>query len=438
MNLGVLFGDAYLIVIELSVAIILSFLFNVIANRTNIPSVLMLILAGIVIKYALSSDIDVGEQLLETPILEIVGIIGLIMIVLEAALDLELTWEKWPILWKSFSIALIGLVGSTFVCAYILLYFYPDMGLLKALLYATPLSILSSAIIIPSVGNLVQQKKEFHIYESTFSDILGIMQFYFIEGLMAPEATGGGAALSFLGNFALTLLISLLASYLLIFLFQNLTAHVKLFLLIAILLLLYSVGKKLHLSSLIIILVFGLIMSNHHIFFRGRLRKWLKTETLKQIIVEFHVLTIETAFVVRTFFFIIFGITISLTQLADTRVWLISAAILVSIYGLRWILLRLFYQRDISPQLYIVPRGLVTVLLFYSIPSEMQYEAFNPGILLFIIIATNIVMTISLIVDRRGRSVKQLPVPDDKLVIPAEKIYQGFQSKLLKEKYGQK
>ena len=42
-----------------------------------------------------------------------------------------------------------------------------------------------------------------------------------------------------------------------IYVFQNITGNVKLFLLIATLLLLYAVGKMFHLSSLLIILVFG-------------------------------------------------------------------------------------------------------------------------------------------------------------------------------------
>ena len=80
-------------------------------------------------------------------------------------------------------IALLGLLASTAFCAAIIYYLVEGMSWMSAIVYATPLSILSSAIIIPSVGNLTQEKKEFHVYESTFSDILGIMQFYFLQGI---------------------------------------------------------------------------------------------------------------------------------------------------------------------------------------------------------------------------------------------------------------
>lgn len=425
------------LIIALSVVIILSFLFNAISERTSVPSVLMLILTGILIKVGMDS-FAIGEGADFFPILKVIGIVGLIMIVLEAALELELTQEKLPMILKSLVIALLGLIGSAFICAWILQYFIGGISFLQALLYATPLSILSSAIIIPSVGNLTPIKKEFHIYESTLSDILGIMMFYFIEGLLVTENSGGTAVTDFLINFGLTILISFVASYVLIFMFQNITAHVKLFLLISILLFLYAVGKMRHLSSLIIIFVFGLIMSNYHLFFRGFLKKWLNTDILKSINEDLHILTIETAFVVRTFFFVIFGMTISLSELADATVWQISAAILLSIYVLRLILFKAFERKDITPQLYIAPRGLITVLLFFSIPDNLQIANFNQGILLFIIIATNIIMTISLIIDKRRRANAVKPLTDADLVIPADKIYKGFNAPILKDKYDKK
>ena len=49
------------------------------------------------------------------------------------------------------------------------------------------------------------------------------------------------------------------------------------------------------------------------------------------------------------------------------------------------------------PQLFIAPRGLITVLLFYAIPKEAQVATFESGILLFVIIATSLVMTWAMI-----------------------------------------
>ncbi|MBB4080691.1 NhaP-type Na+/H+ or K+/H+ antiporter [Lewinella aquimaris] len=401
--------DPYLLIIQASVIIILSFFFGEVSKRTNVPSVLMLIVLGIIIKIGLDA-IGYGN-LNFFPILEILGIIGLIMIVLEAALELKLERDKFLAIGKALTVALLGLIASTWVAAIILEYFIDGMSTQSAWLYATPLSILSSAIIIPSVTGLKGHKKEFHIYESTFSDILGIMLFYFLtsqlpitpaagETLDVVEHTGTGG-LAYLGNVLITIVVSLFASYAIVLVFQNIKSHVKLFLLIAVLLLLYAIGKKLHLSSLIIVLIFGLLIANMRLFFQGPLRKWLNYKKALHIYEGLHVVTIETAFVVRTFFFVIFGVTISLASLLSVDVAIVSLLIILSIYLIRFIILRIFVGTDILPQLFVAPRGLITVLLFYAIPTEANIPNFEPGILLFIIIGTSLIMTLAMVADKK-------------------------------------
>ena len=319
--------SSYNLIIEACLILILSFWFNHLAKKTNIPAVLMLIGLGIVLQYVMRNFVSDLPDLF--PALELLGIVGLIMIVLEAALELELRRDKvWPIL-KAMAVAALGLAGSAWAAAWILYSFVPGMDMAQAWLYATPLSILSSAIIIPSVSGLSDPKREFHVYESTFSDIMGIVLFYFLEGRLNPAEAAGPAA--FAGSLILTLLVALIASYLLIFVFQQIRSQAKQFLLLAVLLLLYALGKKLHLSSLIIILVFGLVIANMRLFFFGPLRKFLKEDRARQIYHELHIITLESAFVVRTFFFVVFGITIVLSSLLSWPVLGISLLILASV-----------------------------------------------------------------------------------------------------------
>ncbi len=389
------------LIIGASVIVILSFWFNGISKKTSIPSVLMLIVLGIILQYAYrfftGGEVDFAG-ILATP-LAVLGTVGLIMIVLEAALELELKREKLIPILKSMAIALIGLVASAWVAALILYQFIPDMSMQSAWLYATPLSILSSAIIIPSVSGLKEEKKEFHIYESTFSDIMGIMMFYFLAGQINPAESGGVA--SFAGNFILTLIIAIIASYAILLIFQQIKSQAKLFLLIAVLLLLYAVGKAFHLSALIIILIFGLVIANVKLFFPGKMKIFLEEKKMAQIYHELHIITLETAFVVRTFFFVIFGLTIIISSLFNWNVALVSILIIVSIYIIRFATLRLFIGKDILPQLFIAPRGLITVLLFYAIPKEVEVATFESGILLFVIIGTSLIMTFAMIRDKR-------------------------------------
>ena len=83
---------AYHLIIIFSITIIISYFFNLYAKKSGIPAVLLLIGLGIVINYALRISGFSKPDLL--PILSVLGVVGLILIVLEAALDLELVKEK--------------------------------------------------------------------------------------------------------------------------------------------------------------------------------------------------------------------------------------------------------------------------------------------------------------------------------------------------------
>ena len=362
--------STYNAIIAASSILILSFFFGEIAKKTNVPSVLMLIVLGLLIQFGVKESNILGEgknlEQLLLPVLKLLGTVGVIMIVLEAALELKLEKDKYWSIAKALAIALVCLLSSTYVAALILHYTVDGMTMQLAMLYATPLSILSSAIIIPSVTSLEFTKKEFHIYESTFSDILGIMLFYYLLGDMEPDHAGG--LLQFSATTILTLVLAFVASYLIIFIFQHIKSHTKLFLLIAVLLLLYAIAKKFHLSSLIIILVFGLVIANMGLFFRGKLGKYLVVEKANQIYEGLHVITLETAFVVRTFFFVIFGITITLSSMLSFNVALISLAIIASIYIIRWVILTIFFGKDTMPQVIYWTSWIdnYSIILFYT------------------------------------------------------------------------
>lgn len=259
--------SSYHYIIIFSVTIIISYFFNIYAKKSGVPAVLMLIGLGVFINYGLRIFGFERPNLL--PVLEILGVVGLILILLEAALDLRLLKEKIGLIIKSFLVALIGLAGTAYLAS-IALSFLMGVSVLNALLYTIPLSILSSAIILPSIGDLDENKREFMVYESTFSDIVGIIGFYSVLSMIGSDSSESIYGEVF-ANLALSVIFSIIISYILIYVFQNITGNVKLFLLIAVLLLLYAVGKIFHLSSLLIILVFGIILNNYKLFFRGRL-----------------------------------------------------------------------------------------------------------------------------------------------------------------------
>ena len=322
----------YIITIICS-AVILSYIFRIIAQKTNIPSVLFLIITGMIGAGALSAT---GKELpYSSEILEVLGLMGLVIIVLEGALDLKISRSKMPLIIKAFFTALLILIASTFVIGAVLHVVLNEPWFVSCV-YAIPLSVISSAIVIASLNALPENKREFAIYEATFSDIIGIM---FFEYFLMDVAPGESYALAVSINFISTLVISIVIALLLLYLFQYLEgkSNVKFFLFISILTLLFSIGKLLHISSLLLIFIFGIILRNYSIIEKFKLSRFFKKEVIFNIQEDFHFIILETAFLIGTFFFLMFGANIDVSDWMNIKVIIIGSIITAMIYLVRFV-----------------------------------------------------------------------------------------------------
>lgn len=388
---------SYGLLIFIALVIIISYLFNIVSKKLRIPSVLLLIFSGIIFNEAITSRNLPAADFDIMPLLQILGVLGLIMIVLEAALDLKLEKSKKSLITRSFSIATLLLIFTSLVTAFIInMSFEIEGGFGVSLLYAIPLSIMSSAIIIPSVEHLEEHKREFMVYESTFSDIMGIIFFYFMIDLLSSEHSATSVVFSSALNIVLTIVIAVVVTYGIVYAFHKVLSHINYFLVFALLILFYAVGKQFHLSSLIIILVFGLIVNNKDIFFVGKFKNVIDRATHINIVKNLKVFTEQTAFLVRTFFFFFFGMTITTSSLLNLEMYQITGLLLLTLYIIRFINLNVFLKYKVMPKLFIAPRGLITVLLFFSIPKDLLRETFEKDIVFLLIIATNLIMMAAL------------------------------------------
>ena len=121
-----------------------------------------------------------------------------------------------------------------------------------------------------------------------------------------------------------------------------------------------------------------------------------KTDDIKKSdLHEFHLLTAESTFLVRTFFFLFFGFSIPLESFVEFEPYIIGATVLLIMYGVRYFYLALVLNDEESkPLLYFSPRGLITILLFLSI-SDYDIQKSNivdEKVLLVIIIASMLIM----------------------------------------------
>ncbi len=384
--------NSYYFILGVSVLVILSYFFDILSKKIKVPSVLLLLSTGIVLS---NISETYGFKLPDLqPTVNVLGLIGLLLIVLEAALDLKITKKKKPLIIKAFTTALLILIGTSFAIAYLIYGMGLTHDFYTAYINALPLSVVSSAIVIPSVNFLDEDKKEFLIYESTFSDILGIIAF---DIVLMMHHGGGNVFGKVSGGLVLTVLVSLIAGYVLIFLFQKIKTKIKFFLFLSILSALFILGKIMHLSSLILVLIFGLMLENYSIFFRGKLQKIYQEKQINQVKEQFKLITFETAFLIRTFFFVLFGMTINIQGIFYQNVMIIGTFILLLTFLVRYINLKVFFRgKSLFPEVFMAPRGLITILLFYKIPEIYKIPYFSKEVISFVILGSAVLMMIGL------------------------------------------
>jgi Kef-type K+ transport system membrane component KefB len=346
-----------------------------------------------------------GIEIPETrKILEIFGVIGLILIVLEGALELNLTRDKKNMILQSFSSAIVMLIIISLLLAWIFTYFlHTDFR--TGLINAIPFAVISSTVAIASVKNLPAEKKEFIFYESTLSDILGIILFNFL----VENTNVNFSSIMFLSmNLIILLIVSIVFSLLLAYFINHIKNHIKFFLVFSILILIYSTGKLLHLSTLILIMIFGLFINNFNLFLKGKLAKYFNSEQLGEEIKFLRSITSESAFVIRTLFFVLFGFSINIQNLLNTEVLLTGGLIFLAVILVRLIYLNYFAKVSLFPALFVAPRGLITILLFYSIPAQYIIKDISSEILFFVIIITGLFMMAGLFFSKNKGKAKAI------------------------------
>jgi Kef-type K+ transport system membrane component KefB len=383
--------SAEILLLILSSVVVVSYIFSILSRYIKIPSVLLLLAAGILLRFF--ADREEWHFMLPAKLVEFLGITGLIMIILEAGLDLKLTRTRKKLIQNSlFSALFIFLLSLAGIAAG--LYYWLHEPLIKCIVYAIPLSIMSSSIVIPSLHALSPSKKEFLIYEASFSDIIGILVFNF---LIAGETFSFVSVGSFFLNIVVSVFLSLLFSFMLLIILAKSKLNIRFFLVFALLVFLYVSGKILHLPSLIIILVFGMLMNNWRLVSFKKVQQVFPQAEVEKITVLLHSITAESSFLIRTFFFVLFGFSIDLKIALQNEVMLVGSIIVGILLLTRFLYLRFFLREQVYPEVVFIPRGLITILLFYKIPEYLKLQHFNEGILFFVIMLSSLIMTLGML-----------------------------------------
>ncbi len=72
---------------------------------------------------------------------------------------------------------------------------------------------------------------------------------------------------------------------------------------------------------------------------------------------------------------------------------------MIVILAWRWLVLRATYNGPAKQLLWIAPRGLITILLYLTIPEDLRLLGFREGIPILVVVLSSIVVMVAL----RGR-----------------------------------
>lgn len=373
------------IIITFCVLLLVAYLFDLTSSKTKIPSVILLLLLGWIVRQITNFLlIDLPDFSMVLPIF---GTIGLILIVLEGALELELNQSKIGLIKKSSLGAFFPLIALSFIIAYLLQYYggYPFKTCLSN---AIPFAVISSAIAIPSVRNLSTSKREFVTYESSLSDIFGVVFFNFV---LYNTNFGASTFGYFFFQILIIIVISFLATILLSFLLNKIDHHIKFVPIILLTILIYEISKMYHLPALLFILIFGLSINNFDELKRYKWSERFRPDSLTKEVDKFRELNIEAAFVVRALFFLLFGYLLETSEILnpDTFIWAIGiVAIIFSIRAIQLFLSKM----PLMPLLFVAPRGLITILLFLTLDASQDIPLVNKSLIIQVILLTAFLM----------------------------------------------
>ena len=389
--------NTLLILFVFPLLIVFSYLFDRFARKTKFPAVILLMFTGILFRL-LSSAYGFNQLGFLDDLIPVLGTVGLILIVLEGALELKISKEKLPLLLKGFIAALVILLLNIAALQWVFSSLF-EMSAQVAVLSAIPLAIISSAVAIPSAGGLLDKEREFVVYESTFSDILGIMIFnYALRQFEVGEGLQNSSSLvALLFQIIGVVVISIGITYILFKLLRQIEHHVKFFLILALLILVYAFGKLFHLPALVTIFIFGIFLSNVKSLLPRFLKNYLDLDHTEKELHEFHLLTAESTFLVRTFFFLFFGFSIQLSSFNSIQPLIYGVIIILIMLALRYLYFSATtVQIKPSPLVYLSPRGLISILLFLQLKDisfvDLSLSPIDERVLLIVILGTMLVM----------------------------------------------
>lgn len=359
------------VILSIGLLVFLSHLLTGVFQRTRVPDVLVLMLAGIVIGPALHlvRPDDFGK------VGPVFTTLALIVILFEGGIHLSIR-ELGSAARDTLFISLASFVFTVLALAYLADAFLP-VEPLTALLIGTILGGTSSAVVVPMIRILRMSRLPGTVLmlESALTDVLAVVLSLGLMRALEPGAdaslTAPALALTITQAFLIAALIGVAGA----FVWSAILPRVReipntVFTTIAYVLILFGVTEWLGYSGAIAALTFGIGVANLPLIPERLLGRIISFRLVGFAEVERTVFA-ETVFLVKTFFFVYLGISITF---GDWPSVLAGVTLVLTAFAGRLVMVRLlaprsFTRRDAMLTTALIPKGLAAAVLA-SLPLQ--------------------------------------------------------------------
>jgi hypothetical protein len=135
--------------------------------------------------------------------------------------------------------------------------------------------------------------------------------------------------------------------------------------------------------------------------------KFLKVDNLHAEVKQFKDIVAESTFLIRTMFFIVFGFLIQMDEIVNKETFLWAGGITIFILLLRIMALSLL-RLKVFPLMFVAPRGLITILLFFSILPEDQISIVNKSLIIQVILLSIFFMMLGVMFKKSEKNEPQI------------------------------
>lgn len=340
--------------------ILLGFIGDLIFKKTNIASVIWLLLFGLL----LGPILNVVSPGMFMEVSEFVAAFAIIMILFDSGIymDLNKLFREVP---RGVLLAVVSFLLSVFVVTGI--GYFLGLGIMKSILLGAIIGGTSSPIVIPIVSKMKHMKESVRLILSIESAITDVLCIVVAIVVMEALVTGvmSNAAHLIASAFSIGIVAGMIAGLLWIPIMRRLSKEPFSYVVsLAALFLLYSGTEMLQGSGAIACLVFGVVLANGKLvlaIFRHKSHAYELDMRTK----DFHSLI---TFFIRTFFFVYLGLLVSVTNMAYVYIGVLISVLLLLVRPLAVKISD--YHPDTPPEerklmSILIPRGLAAAVLAY-------------------------------------------------------------------------